>query len=294
MFIRCVVFIWMASVLSAAELERLLLWPQGAPLAMGEATTDQPWLDVYPANKHQATGAAFLICPGGGYGGLASDHEGEQVARFFHSLGIDAFVLHYRLGTNGYHHPVQLMDVQRALRVVRSRAGAMKFDPAKVGIIGFSAGGHLTSMAATLFDEKPVGGTNDDIDQLSARPDVAVPCYPVISLSAASAHKGSRKNLLGPRNEDDALALSLSTETRVTEKTPPCFIFQTDDDAVVPAENAVAFYLACRKAKVPAELHIFKTGRHGVGLALSDPTLSAWPRLLTEWLRGHSFLNVKR
>jgi len=291
---RCLATLFLSfASLSAIEPEKLPLWPQGAPLAKGQAPTDQPWLDLYPANKHQATGTAFLICPGGGYGGLAADHEGDQIARFFRGLGIHAFVLHYRLGTNGYHYPVQLIDVQRAMRVVRSKAEAMKFDPAKVGIIGFSAGGHLTSMAATLFDEKPEGATHDEIDQLSARPDVAVPCYPVISLSAASAHKGSRKNLLGPRNEDEALAQALSTETRVTEKTPPCFIFQTDDDTVVPAENAVAFYLACRKAKVPAELHIFKPGRHGVGLAQSDAVLSTWPKLLTEWLRGHGFLNVK-
>ena len=280
--------------LPGGEPARLPLWPEGAPLAKGKEETDQPWVDVYPADKHQATGAAFLICPGGGYGGLAADHEGDQIARFFHGLGIHAFVLHYRLGSKGYHYPVQLIDVQRAMRVVRSKAGEMKFDAGRVGLIGFSAGGHLTSMAATLFDEKPEGATNDAIDQLSARPDVAVPCYPVISMTAASAHKGSRKNLLGPRNEDEALALAVSTETRVTEKTPPCFIFQTDDDTVVPSENAVSFYLACRKAKVPCELHIFKPGRHGVGLAQADPVLSAWPKLLTEWLRGQGFLTAEK
>ena len=282
-----------AAALSAAEPARLPLWPQGAPLAEGQEEKDQPWVDVYPADKHQATGAAFLICPGGGYGGLAIDHEGDQIARFFHGLGIHAFVLHYRLGSQGYHYPVQLMDVQRAMRVVRSKASEMKLDPQRVGVIGFSAGGHLTSMAATLFDERIEGGTADDIDKLSARPDVAVPCYPVISMTDFG-HKGSRKNLMGPANEDEALAKLLSTDQRVTDKTPPCFIFQTDDDTVVTAENAVQFYLACRRARVPAEMHIFKPGRHGVGLAQSDAVLSVWPKLLTEWLRGHGFLTLPK
>jgi acetyl esterase/lipase len=283
----------LALPLAAAEPAKLPLWPQGAPLAKGTAETDQPWLDVYPADKHQATGAAFVICPGGGYGGLAANHEGEQIARFFHGLGIHAFVLHYRLGSNGYHYPVELMDVQRAIRVARSKAGEMKFDPQRVGIIGFSAGGHLTSMAATLFDEKPEGATQDEIDKLSARPDLAVPCYPVISMSDDFGHKGSRKNLLGPRNDNEELAKSLSTYNRVTAQTPPCFIFQTDDDTVVPAENAVQFYLALRRAKVPAEMHIFKPGKHGVGLAQADAVLSIWPKLLTEWLRGNGFLTTK-
>lgn len=277
----------------AAEPTKLLLWPQGAPLAKGQADIDQPWLDVYPADKHQASGAAFVICPGGGYGGHAVDHEGEQIARYFHGLGVHAFVLHYRLGSKGYHYPVQLMDVQRAVRLVRSKAADMKLDATRIGIIGFSAGGHLTSMAATLFDEKIEGATADEVDKLSARPDLAVPCYPVISMSDEFAHKGSRKNLLGPRDADDELAKSLSTYARVTPQTPPCFIFQTDDDTVVPAENAVQFYLALRRNKVPAEMHIFKPGRHGVGLAQSDAVLAVWPNLLREWLRTNGFLNTK-
>jgi acetyl esterase/lipase len=274
----------------AAEPTKLPLWPQGAPLAKGQTENDQPWMDVYPADKHQATGAAFVVCPGGGYGGHAINHEGDQIARHFHGLGIHAFVLHYRLGSKGYHYPVQLIDVQRAIRVVRSKAGEMKFDANRIGIIGFSAGGHLTSMAATLFDEKPEGATTDEIDKLSARPDLAVPCYPVISMSDDFGHKGSRKNLLGPNDSNEELACSLSTYARVTPQTPPCFIFQTDDDTVVPAENAVQFYLALRRNKVPAEMHIFKPGKHGVGLAQNDAVLSVWPDLLTEWLRLNGFL----
>jgi hypothetical protein len=198
-------------------------------------------------------------------------------------------VLHYRLGGQGYHFPTQLIDVQRAIRHVRANAKQYGIDPNRIGIIGFSAGGHLTSMAATMFDEKPVGATNDAIDQVSARPDVAVPAYPVISMIEDYGHKGSRKNLLGP-NDTDELARHVSTETRVTASTPPIFIFQTDEDTAVPAENAVAFYLACRKNKVPAELHIYRPGPHGVGLYLGDPVLGTWSGHLRDWLRNQGFL----
>ncbi len=275
----------------AAAPEKLLLWPDGAPGAKGKEDKDQPFVYAWPAAKEQANGAAFVVCPGGGYGGLAADHEGVQVAKYMNSLGVSAYVLHYRLGSAGYHYPTQLIDVQRAIRFVRSRAEATGIDPQRIGIIGFSAGGHLTSMAATLFDEKPAGGSSDAIDSLSARPDVAVPCYPVISMSDDFGHKGSRKNLLGPANDDDALARSLSTYTRVTPQTPPIFLFQTDDDTVVPAENAVQFYLACRKNKVPAELHIYRPGPHGVGLMQGDPVLGTWPQHLAAWLRNQGFFS---
>jgi acetyl esterase/lipase len=274
--------------------ERLALWPQGAPLAQGQQEQDQPFIDLYPAPAPPATqgqpGPAFLVCPGGGYGGLALQHEGADVAAYLNSLGISAYVLHYRLGSKGYHYPVQLIDVQRGIRLVRSKAAEWKLDPQRLGIIGFSAGGHLTSMAATLFDDKPAGMTHDPVDALSARPDLAVPVYPVISMADSFSHSGSRKNLLGPASPDDQLATQLSTQKRVTPQTPPCFLFQTDADTVVPAENAVSFYLALRAAKVPAELHIFQPGKHGVGLAPKDPVLSAWPGLLKTWLSGKGFL----
>ncbi len=277
----------------AAEPAKLPLWPNGAPGAKGNEPTDQPWVDVYLADKAEANGAAFVVAPGGGYGGLAADHEGTQVAKFMNSLGVSAFVLHYRLGSKGYHYPIELMDVQRAIRLVRSKAGDYGIDTHRVGIIGFSAGGHLTSMAATLFDEKPAGMTNDAIDKLSARPDVACPTYPVISMIDAFGHKGSRKNLLGP-NDNDELAKQVSTYLRVTDKTPPIFIFQTDDDTVVPAENAVNFYLACRQHKVPAELHIYKPGPHGVGLMQGDPVLGTWPQHLAAWLRNQGFFSTAK
>lgn len=275
--------------LAQAEPTKVKLWPDGAPGAKGTEDKDQPFINVWPAAKDKANGAAFVVCPGGGYGGLAADHEGVQVAKWFNGLGVSAFVLHYRLGSQGYHFPTQLIDVQRAIRHVRANAQQYGIDPNRIGIIGFSAGGHLTSMAATMFDEKPAGATNDAVDQVSARPDVAAPTYPVISMIEDFGHKGSRKNLLGP-GDNDELAKHVSTETRVTANTPPIFIFQTDEDAGVPAENAVAFYLACRKNKVPAELHIYRPGPHGVGLFLGDPVIGTWSGHLRDWLRNQGFL----
>jgi len=280
--------------LSHAAPAKVRLWPDGAPGARGNEDKDQPFVYVWPATKEKANGAAFVVCPGGGYGGLAADHEGTQVARWFNGIGVSAFVLHYRLGSQGYHFPTQLIDVQRAIRHVRANAKQYGIDPNRIGIIGFSAGGHLTSMAATMFDEKPAGMTNDAVDQVSARPTVAGPTYPVISMIQDFGHKGSRKNLLGP-NDNDEMARHVSTETRVTADTPPIFIFQTDEDIVVPAENAVSFYLACRKHNVPAELHIYRPGPHGVGLFLGDPVLGTWSGHLRDWLRNQGFFKpVKR
>jgi acetyl esterase/lipase len=276
-----------------AEATKHPLWPQGAPLAKGTADEDQPFVYAWPAGKALANGAAFVVCPGGGYGGLAADHEGVQVAKFMNSIGVSAFVLHYRLGSKGYHFPTQLIDVQRAIRWVRGHAGDYGIDTDRVGIIGFSAGGHLSSMAATMFDEKPEGATTDAIDALSARPTVAAPTYAVISMIDSFAHSGSRKNLLGP-NDSDELAKHVSTHLRVTPNTPPIFLFQTDDDTVVPAENSVQFYLACRANKVPAELHCFKPGPHGVGLMHGDPVLGQWPQHLAAWLRNQGFLSTTK
>jgi len=281
--------------LTAAQAEpaKVRLWPDSAPGAMGQEDKDQPFVYVWPAAKETANGAAFVVCPGGGYGGLAADHEGTQVAKWFNGLGVSAFVLHYRLGSQGYHYPIQLMDVQRAIRHVRANAAQYGIDPNRIGIVGFSAGGHLCSMAATLFDEKPADGTNDAVDQVSARPDVAAPTYPVISMIENFRHDGSRKNLLGPNNTAE-LATQLSTERRVTPKTPPIFLFQTDEDTVVPAENAVSFYLACRKNGVPAELHCYRPGPHGVGLFLGDPVLGSWSGHLRAWLRNQGFLKPSK
>jgi acetyl esterase/lipase len=272
------------------------LWPGKAPLAVGDTDTDKPSLAVYLAPKDKATGAAAVICPGGGYGFLAADHEGKQVAEFLNGLGIHAFVLKYRIVTKDRPGPLgraPLIDAQRAIRWVRAASGKFGIDREKVGIVGFSAGGHLASTAATHFDDgKP--NADDLAERQSCRPAFCVLGYPVISMQTGVTHGGSRRNLLGA-NPDAKLVEEFSNEKQVTAKTPPTFIFQTDEDKAVPAENAVGFYLALRKAKVPAELHIFEKGRHGVGLG-RDPKwtggstyTAGWPDLLAGWLRLHKF-----
>jgi acetyl esterase/lipase len=243
-------------------------------------------LTIYvPFGEKVPTGV--VVCPGGGYGGLADNHEGRQIANWLNSLGITAFVLKYRLGSR-YHHPRELQDAQRAIRIVRSRAKEFGIAADRIGIMGFSAGGHLASTAGTHFDSGDAAAT-DPIEQVGSRPDFMVLGYPVISFTTPYTHKGSMHNLLGD-NPDPKLVESLSNELQVTPQTPPTFLFHTDADTVVPSENSVLFYLALRKNKVPAELHIFEKGPHGVGLALRDPALSMWPTLLANWFRVRGLL----
>jgi len=249
------------------------LWPGGAPGAVGSEDADRPELTAYAAAK--PNGTAVLVCPGGGYGHLAMDHEGKQVAEWFNSLGVTAFVLKYRLGPR-YRHPAMLDDAKQAMRVIRSRAAQLGIQPNRVGVMGFSAGGHLASTLATHFDE-------------GSRPDFAILGYPVITLTAKYTHKGSLQNLLGP-NPDPKLVEALSNEKQVTAQTPPTFLFHTDDDAAVPAENSMLYYMALKQAGVPAEIHIYAKGRHGVGLAQANPVLSTWPGRLKDWMSVRGFL----
>jgi acetyl esterase/lipase len=262
------------------------LWEQGAPGALGTADTDKPTLTVYRAARG-ATGTGVVVAPGGGYTGLAMDHEGRQVASWFNAMGITAFVLKYRLGPR-YHHPIELGDGQRAIRIARARAQEFGVLTDRIGMMGFSAGGHLTSTVGTHFDAGQADAA-DPIDRASCRPDFLILGYPVVSFDPAIAHMGSRRSLLG-ETPDPKLVEDLSNELRVTPQTPPTFLFHTNADTGVPAENSVRFYLALRQAKVPAEMHIFENGPHGVGLALGDPALSAWPSLLANWLRGRGLL----
>jgi acetyl esterase/lipase len=264
-----------------------LLWPGGAPGAVGTEPVDQPKITVYRAPADKANGAAVVVCPGGGYVVLASDHEGKMVAEWLSSLGVSAFVLQYRLGPR-YRHPAPLQDAQRAIRTVRARAGEWGVDPRRIGLLGFSAGGHLASTAATHFDDGKPDAT-DPVERVSSRPDFAVLCYPVISLLSPAVHSGSRDSLLGDA-PDPKLVESLSNERQVTPRTPPAFLWHTDDDGAVPVENSILFFEAMKRAKVPGELHVFLHGRHGVGLAPDDPVLSQWPRLCAQWMEGMGFL----
>jgi acetyl esterase/lipase len=268
--------------------ETILLWPDGAPGALGRDDSDRPSITIYRARQPGAT--AIIVAPGGGYTNLASNHEGRQVANLLNAMGVTAFVLKYRLGPR-YHHPIELGDAQRAIRLVRARAAELGVAPDRIGMLGFSAGGHLTATAGTEFDQGKADAA-DPIDRLSSRPDFLVLAYPVISFDPAIAHAGSVRNLLGDK-PDAKLIEQLSADLQVTAQTPPTFLFHTNADTGVVAENSVRFYLALRRAKVPAELHIFENGPHGVGLALNDPALSAWPSLLTTWLRGRGLLAAK-
>ena len=263
------------------------LWPGTAPGALGSDEDDVPVMTVYLPRTMTATTPAMLVCPGGGYTRLASNHEGRQVAGYLNSLGIAAFVLRYRLGPR-YHHPIELGDAQRAIRTLRSRAQEWQLDPMRIGIIGFSAGGHLAMTASTLFDSGNPRAT-DVIDRAGSRPDFVVLGYPVISMMAPWAHQGSKQNLLGA-NPDPELAKRLSGELAVTKNTPQTFIFHANEATVVPAENSLHFFLALRQAGVPAEMHVFEKGPHGVGLANDDAALSPWSVLLATWLRGRGLI----
>jgi acetyl esterase/lipase len=289
------VLVLLAGALTAQTQLRMpkadLLWPNGAPGAQGNEDIDQPSLAPYIVPAGRGTGTAVVVCPGGGYRGLAMDHEGDQVAKWLNSLGVSAFVLKYRLGPK-YHHPVELGDAQRAIRTVRAKAAEYRVAPDRVGIMGFSAGGHLASTAGTHFDAGDASAA-DPIDRAGSRPDFLVLGYPVISFTTPYTHKGSLQNLLGD-NPDPKLVESLSNELQVTAQTPPTFLFHTTADTTVPVENSVLFYLALRKAGVPAEMHIYERGPHGLGLAPLDEALSSWPSRLAAWMRVHGLLNGAR
>jgi len=292
--IGCCCLLTFASVLptfcTAAEAPIELLWPGGAPGAKGTAAGDIPKLTIYLPEKDKATGAAIVICPGGGYGHLAMDHEGHQIAQWLNSFGVAGFILQYRHRNSGagYGHPAPLQDAQRAVRTVRSRAKEWGVQPDRIGILGFSAGGHLTSTAVTHFNDK-VYKAQDEIDKASARPDFGVLVYPVISFTEPFTHVGSRRNLLG-KSASKELMEKFSNEKQVTPQTPPCFLIHTWQDTGVPAENSVYFYLAMRRAKVPAELHLFAKGPHGFGLGKHIEGTAAWPSLCQNWMKVSGFL----
>ena len=271
--------------------EPILLWPEGAPGALGDTDEDKPAIYAFMAPKDKATGAAVLICPGGGYIARAMEHEGYDFARWFNEMGITAFVLRYRVNTwdhKKYGYPHAFNDVTRAMRTVRSRSKEWGFDPDKIGVMGFSAGGHLASMIGTHFDNGNPKAKNA-LDKVSSRPSFLMLIYPVISFTTAYTHRGSRDMQIGP-DLDSTLAEYMSTEKHVTSFTPPTFLMYTDDDGVL-SDNAILFYMALRKAKVPAEMHIYEKGGHGYGMANgigkapNNPILATWTDRLKDWLK---------
>ena len=281
----------------AAEPVVIPLWPEGVPNlradASDEKTTDHrtsnvhnPSLTIYPAPAGKATGTAVIVCPGGGYVRLAMDKEGSEYADWLNARGITAFVLKYRMVE--YGQPAPLQDALRAIRLVRSRAAEFGIEPGRIGIMGSSAGGHLASSAATLFDA-PEGKTGASLDAISGRPDFAILCYPVITMTEPHTHAGSRKALLG-ENPTPKLIARWSTENQVTPATPPAFLFHTTEDGAVPVENSLAFYAALKRHKVPAELHVFEKGGHGVGMRSGNGPTSDWPERLEAWLRLHDWI----
>ena len=290
--ITSLVLIVLSAVVASALLQaqekpnEILLWPDGAPGALGQRPEDKPSLTPYVTVSGNATGSAVIVCPGGGYVRLA-DHEGRPVAQWLNTLGIKAYVLKYRLGPNGYRHPAMLQDAQRAVQYVRAHAKENGIDPAKIGIMGFSAGGHVAASAGTHFVAGDPSAA-DPIARVGARPDFMILIYPVITMGEF-AHAGSRKNLLGDNPPQELVDL-MSNEKQITKDTPPAFLVHTEDDATVPVENSLQFAAAMRKAGVGVELHLFQTGpEHGYGLATGDPVVGIWPKLLQSWLRARGF-----
>lgn len=281
--------ILVSTINSFSQTMKINLWPEGSiPLSIKNNIQEQsistdivrigkvqvPQIEVYLPNKKGATGQAVIICPGGGYSILAYDWEGSDIAKLFNAHGIAAFVLKYRLPdslSSTAPDQVPLLDAKQAMRIVRSRAGEWNINPDKIGIMGFSAGGHLASTLSTHFDE-------------TTKPNFSILIYPVISMDKNIAHMGSRNNLIGKHPSDEMIKL-YSNELQITPKTPPTFIVHATDDNGVPVENSLYYYQGLKKNGVPAEMHIYPTGGHGFGLALGKGALASWPSLMIAWMK---------
>ena len=276
-------------VVSRAEIEaQIRLWSDDAPGAHGTNAWDIPTLTPYLPDSTNAAGSAMLICPGGAYAALTPS-EGKDYALWLNQHGITCFVLKSRLGSHGYHYPAEFEDVTRAMRWVRAHAADYKIDPSRIGIIGSSAGGHLASTLLTHFDFGNMN-SNDPIEQQSSRPDIGILCYPVITMGKYT-HQGSKENLLGKNPSPDLVEL-LSNELQVKTNTPPCFLWTTFQDKVVPMENTMMFAEALRRDRVPFALHIYERGEHGMGLADKPPFAHPhpWADDCLFWLKQHGFV----
>jgi acetyl esterase/lipase len=273
------------------------LWPEGVPLRQPDAPAEHiedgrvynvnvPTLTRFSPARGAGNGTAAIVCPGGGYARLAVDKEGSDMQRWLNGLGVTVFLLKYRVAP--YQHPAPLLDVLRAVRIVRSRAAEWGVDPKRIGVFGSSAGGHLAISAATLY-AAPEGKTGAALDKVSGRPDFIVVAYPVVSMRPPLAHGGSRKNLIGDHPSEE-LINHLSVERQVTRETPPAFIVHTQEDQSVPVENSVALYQALRANAVPVEMHLFVHGPHGFGLKPGLGPTSEWPKRCEEWMRSQGWL----
>jgi acetyl esterase/lipase len=280
------------TLLLGAEPTTINLWGEKIPGPVSSDPKNVPTLTIQLADKDKASGTAVVICPGGGYSGRATNHEGKQIAEWLNERGVHAFTLKYRtVGESQIPAPLQpgpMLDVQRAIRTVRARAKDDGVNPSRIGVWGFSAGGHLASTSATHFDAGQPAA-NDPIDKVSCRPDFAILAYPVITMGAKT-HGGSKTNLIG-KQPDEELVEFYSNEKQVTAKTPPTFLFHTVQDKAVPIENSRMFQAACEKAGVPVELVEYEEGRHGVGLGLNTKLpLAGWSVKLDEWMRKRGLL----
>ncbi len=290
-----IIFFLLIGLKSAPAQSIELLWPTGAPGALGTNDVDKPAVYLYPATGAKANGAAVVICPGGGYSFWAAPNEGWPIAAWMNTLGVSAFVLKYRLGPT-YKHPVEMHDAQRAMRWVRANAKRFNIDPKRVGIIGFSAGGHLAATVATHYDSGAPGAA-DTIDRFSCRPDFHILGYPVITMDLSFTHMGSRTALLG-NTPSQFLVDLLSNEKQVNAKTPPGFLTHAKDDGLVPIKNSQAYFDSLVKFHVPAQFKIFNTGGHGFGLATGlggapiDTVLAGWAPLAAKWLDSLGFFKA--
>ncbi|MEO8236983.1 MAG: alpha/beta hydrolase [Flavobacterium sp.] len=249
----------------------------------------KPTIEVYPASAGNNSGTAVVVCPGGGYYGVSFISEGVEIAKWLNQLGITAVVLHYRLPDDAIMKnksigPMQ--DGQEAIRIVRRHAKEWGINPDKIGIMGFSAGGHLASTISTHFDEK----VYESKDTTSARPDFSLLIYPVISMDSSITHGGSRENLLG-KNPSPEMIKHFSNDLQVTGKTPPAFMVHSIDDGAVPVENSMEYALAMKKNHIPCELHIYERGGHGYGLGRSNGTESTWTEACSKWLKVRGLIN---
>lgn len=276
---------------------KLKVWPNGAPENNVAPGPERTWTEgdmerieniteaeifVYLPKKEVNTGAAVVICPGGGYRIEAIDHEGYQIAKFLQDKGVTGIVLKYRLPYG--NHQIPLMDAQQAMRLVRSKAKEWGIDPNKIGIAGSSAGGHLASTAGTRFDEGNPE-TTDAVGKLSCRPDFMLLLYPVVTFKEEWGHMGSRKNLIGEGN-DWAMVEMYSNELHVSDKTPPTFFVLADDDKGVPPRNSIEFYLKMKEKGIPAEMHIFSKGGHGFGMKKNGLPVEKWPDMFINWMKS--------